>query len=424
MPRRSSGSRLNALPLGFLLGLTASLFIGLAFVVSAEASLLHVPRSRLRQYAAAGNRSAQLADDLLRDADKIRISARIVEALLLIGITASATLILERWHSLTMLVVGLAIVAVLALLCAQGMPRVVKSERILFLSVAARFFVVVELAFAPLIAVLIRRPRSRTDERADGDTRADRSGEQDHRLLRDRVADLDNITVDDIMIPRNEIAAIDIADDWDDILTLLRSTPHTRLPLCENGIDNIVGVVHMKRVAHALARGELTRDRLVDIARARDGYFTPEGTTLSDQLVNFKKDRRRVALVVDEYGDIQGLVTLEDILEEVVGEFTTSPTMLKHDLHRERDETYVVSGAASVRELNRALGWNLPVDGPRTFNGLIVEHLETIPQPGTTFQLHHLSIEILQTAENAVRSARVRRTEEVEEAEELSKGAA
>ncbi|MET0657902.1 MAG: transporter associated domain-containing protein, partial [Steroidobacteraceae bacterium] len=185
-----------------------------------------------------------------------------------------------------------------------------------------------------------------------------------------------------------------------------------------------IGVVHMKKVAHALARGELTREVLIEIARAREPYFTPEGTTLSDQLVNFKRDRRRIALVVDEYGDIQGLVTLEDILEEVVGEFTTTPTMLTREVHRESDDTYVVSGSASVRDLNRALGWTLPVDGPRTLNGLIVETLETIPQPGTTFRVGNLAIEILQTAENAVRSARVRPVADAEALPELSTGVA
>jgi Mg2+/Co2+ transporter CorB len=228
------------------------------------------------------------------------------------------------------------------------------------------------------------------------------------RRLTDKLLDLDNIKVDDIMIPRSEIASIDISDDWDTILDTLRSTPHTRLPVCENNLDNIIGILHMKKVAHALARSDLTRERLLQLAREREGYFVPEGTTLSVQLLNFQRDRRRIALVVDEYGDMLGLVTLEDILEEVVGDFTSAPGALHQDIHREADGSFVINGAISIRVLNRTLGWDLPTDGPRTLNGLILEYLETIPQPGTGLKLGNLSVEILQTADNTVRTARVR----------------
>src|SRR5690606_4004352 len=166
----------------------------------------------------------------------------------------------------------------------------------------------------------------------------------EHRArLVQSIAELEKTTVDDIMIPRNEIAWIDLNDDWDAILEILRTTPHTRLPVCEDTLDNIVGVLHMKKVAHALARGELTRELLREIAQEREGYFVPEGTTLNVQLLNFQRDRRRVALVVDEYGDIRGLVTLEDILEEIVGEFTTDPATLSKDIHKEADGSFVVT---------------------------------------------------------------------------------
>jgi Mg2+/Co2+ transporter CorB len=237
--------------------------------------------------------------------------------------------------------------------------------------------------------------------------RARASPDQRERLT-EKLLDLENMSVDDIMIPRGEIASIDLRDDWDAILDVLRSTPHTRLPVFRDNIDNVVGILHMKKVAHALARGEFTRERLIELALEREAYFTPEGTALSVQLLNFQRDRRRIALVVDEYGDIQGLVTLEDILEEIVGEFTSAPTALHKDIHGEDDGAYLVSGSVSVRVLNRALGWNLPTDGPRTLNGVILEYLETIPEPGTTLRLGELSIEILQTADNSVRTARIR----------------
>lgn len=245
-----------------------------------------------------------------------------------------------------------------------------------------------------------------------------------HRAeLVDKLLDLETITVDDIMIPRGEIANIDITDDWDTILEILRTTPHTRLPVCRGNLDNIIGILHMKKVAHALARGDFTREALLELAREREAYFVPEGTTLNVQLLNFQHDRRRIALIVDEYGDIQGLVTLEDILEEIVGEFTSGPATLHQEIHREADGSYVVNGAVNARVLNRTLGWNLPTDGPRTLNGLIVEYLETIPRPGTSLKLGDLSVEILQTTDNSVKTARIRALPPGSD-EERSKGAA
>jgi Mg2+/Co2+ transporter CorB len=249
------------------------------------------------------------------------------------------------------------------------------------------------------------------------------AAEQRTRLT-DKLLDLETITVNDIMIPRSEIANIDIADDWDTILDVLRSTPHTRLPVCRDNLDNIIGILHMKKVAHALAHGDFTRDRLQELAREREAYFVPEATTLNVQLLNFQRDRRRIALVVDEYGDILGLVTLEDILEEIVGEFTSAPATLHKDIHQDTDGSYVINGAINARVLNRTLGWSLPTNGPRTLNGLILEYLETIPEPGTSLRLGDLSIEILQTADNTVKTARVRALPDTFGEVQRSKGAA
>lgn len=256
-----------------------------------------------------------------------------------------------------------------------------------------------------------RRPARPTSIPAAGDSsntlRPGQSDAQRERLS-ERLLELATTTVDDIMIPRAEIAYLDCSDDWDSILETLRTTPHTRLPVCQGNLDNVVGMLHMKKVAHSLARGGLDREQLLELARERESYFVPEGTALNVQLLNFQRDRRRIALVVDEYGDLRGLVTLEDILEEIVGEFTSAPAALYQDIHRDSDGSYVVHGTASMRTLNRSLGWNLPTNGPRTFNGLILEYLETIPKPGTRLTLGELTIEVLQTAGNSVRTARVR----------------
>src|SRR5690606_18079162 len=193
-----------------------------------------------------------------------------------------------------------------------------------------------------------------------------------HRQMLLSVLDLAQRTVNDIMIPRQEIAAIDIRDNWDDILDQLRQTPHTRLPVYDGDLDSIIGILHMKRVAQELARGTLTPDRLVEVARNREPYFVPEGTPLNVQLANFQRNRRRLAFVVDEYGDSDGLVTLEDILEVLRGEFAAyQATVMQKGVHVEGRGGFIVNASAIIRALNRALQLQLPPDGPKTLNGLL-----------------------------------------------------
>jgi Mg2+/Co2+ transporter CorB len=229
-----------------------------------------------------------------------------------------------------------------------------------------------------------------------------------HRQMLLSILDLEQLTVNDIMVPRQEIASIDIQDSWEDLLDQLRQTPHTRLPVYDGELDNIVGILHMKRVAQELARGTLTRERLVEIARSREPYFVPEGTSLHVQLSNFQRNRRRLAFVVNEYGDIEGFVTLEDILEEIVGEFTTDPATVTHkDIHLEHPGVFIVNASATIRALNRALQWQLPTNGPKTVNGLLLEQLETIPDPGTALKVGQYQFEILQIADNAIKTVRV-----------------
>ena len=231
-----------------------------------------------------------------------------------------------------------------------------------------------------------------------------------HRQMLLSILDLEHVTVNDIMIPRQDIAAINADDNWEDILDQLRQTPHTRLPLFEGDLDNLVGIVHMKRVAQELARDTLTRDRLIELARTREPYFVPEGTSLTVQLNQFQRNRRRMAFVVDEYGDIQGFVTLEDILEEIVGEFTTDPATVTHKhVHRESAGVFIINASATVRAVNRSLGWQLPTDGPKTLNGLLVEQLETLPEAGDRVEVGEYQFEVLQIGENTIRTVRARR---------------
>ena len=208
------------------------------------------------------------------------------------------------------------------------------------------------------------------------------------------------------MVPRNDIMGIDVDDDWDDIVRDLVTNQHTRLPLFRSGIDDLIGIIHLRRVLGLLLQDELNKDSLLNLAR--EPYFIPEGTPLNRQLVAFQKAKRRIGFVVDEYGDIMGLVTLEDILEEIVGEFTTDPSMHTRHIHMEADGSYLADGAATIRHLNRSMGWKLPASGPRTLNGLVVEHCEEIPPPGTVVEMSGYKLEISEILGNMVKTVRIR----------------
>jgi Mg2+/Co2+ transporter CorB len=218
------------------------------------------------------------------------------------------------------------------------------------------------------------------------------------------ILDLEKVTVDDVMVPHNEIIGIDLDSEDGEIEAIVNHSQHTRLPVYRDTIDQVVGILHLRKLAN-LAQQDLNKDNLQRLLS--DPYFVPEGTPLSTQLVQFQRRRERIALVVDEYGDIQGIVTLEDILEEIVGEFTTDPADDEEDVVSEGADTFIVDATANIRELNRSQNWDLPTDGPKTFNGLIVELLETIPAPGTCLKINGYDVEVIETDDNRIRSVRV-----------------
>lgn len=224
------------------------------------------------------------------------------------------------------------------------------------------------------------------------------------------VLDLEKVTVDDIMVPRTEIVGIDIEDDMDEIVSQIRSVQHTRLPVFKEDVDRIIGMLHIRNAARFLIDGNLTKAALLQ--ETTDPYFVPESTPLETQLINFQAEKERIAMVVDEYGDIQGIVTLEDILEEIVGDFTTDLAATSVDIHPQEDGTFLVDGGTQIRLINRTLDWELPVDGPKTLNGLITEHLETIPDANICFTLGVYRIEIVQIHDNMIRTAKLSETPE------------
>ncbi len=229
-----------------------------------------------------------------------------------------------------------------------------------------------------------------------------------HQKMLLSILDLEHATVEDIMVPKNEIIGVDLEEDLDDILNQLRNSQHTRLPVYVESIDNVKGMLHARHIANLMSRDqdEINKDAILEMMTPV--YFVPEGTALNTQLLKFQRKKQRVGLVVDEYGDIQGLVTIEDILEEIVGEFTTDfASTTSKDIHPQDDGSYMVDGTVTIRDLNRTLKLNLPTDGPKTLSGLIVEYLETIPQPGTGLKLGDHPMEILQIKDNLIKSVKL-----------------
>ncbi|MEE9148115.1 MAG: HlyC/CorC family transporter [Candidatus Tectomicrobia bacterium] len=221
------------------------------------------------------------------------------------------------------------------------------------------------------------------------------------------ILDLEKVTVNDIMVPRNEIVGVDIDDDMNDILNLLATSQHTRLPVFKNNTDNVLGILHLRRVARFLGHETISKADLLQLAD--EPYYVPEATPLHTQLFNFQKEKQRIALVVDEYGDVQGIVTLEDILEEIVGEFTTDFASNMTEIHPQKDGSYFIDGMAVLREINRALDWDLPTEGPKTLNGFVLEHLETIPENNLCLRVGDYLIETLQIKDNVIKHLKITR---------------
>ena len=233
-----------------------------------------------------------------------------------------------------------------------------------------------------------------------------------HRDMMLSIIDLEKVTVDDIMVPRNEIIGIDLDDDWHETLNFITNLSYTRIPIYNGDIDRLVGVALMRKILPLILNEEFTPESLTDLTR--EGYFIPEGTPLTTQLLNFRKNRRRIGFVVDEYGDIQGLVTIEDILEEIVGEFTTDPSALHQDFFQDADGSFLIDGSTHIRDINRNLGIQLSTGGPRTLNGLILEHMEFIPEAGTSVKIDGYPIEIMQIKNNMVKTARIFLPEDID----------
>jgi Mg2+/Co2+ transporter CorB len=417
---------LQDIPLPWLFGILVLLLTLSGFFSSTETALMSINRYRLRHRAREGSVGARTAERLLAQPDRLIGVILVCNNFVNSAAAAIVTVISLSLGGEAYAAIGVGIFTVVLIIFGEVAPKTFGAlypER-LALPAALVYDVLLKvlypvvwatnlLANGVLRLMGISREKAGTTSLSREELRtvvAEASTVIPHRHQRMlmSILDLERINVEDIMVPRNEIAGLNVSDDWDDILDQLRDSRHTRIPVFDGSVDELVGILHMKKVARLLARGELDREQLVALAKSREPYYVPEGTSLNTQLVNFQRQRRRVAFVVDEYGDVQGLVTLEDLLEEIVGEFTSDTSSLHKDVHREKGGTFIVNASASVRTLNRKMGWSLPTSGPRTLNGLIVEYLETIPDPGTSLRVNDYSIDILQTGDNAVKTVRLK----------------
>ncbi len=414
-------------PLSLLFSLLVFLLLLSAFFSSSETALMTLNRYRLRHQARAGNRSAKLIESLLARPDRLIGLILLGNNLVNIFAASLTTIIAIRIGGDSAIAAGALILTVVILIFAEVTPKTLAAlqpERVAK-PAAYVYYPLLKLAY-PVVWLLnaisngILRLLGVSPNKLTGDAlsqeelrtvvmEASSLIPRRHKRMLLSILDLENVAVDDIMVPRNDIVGVDLDDSIDEILNQLQNSPHTRLPLYRDNLDNIVGIIHARKLIRILSSDRFDRDSLCDLAR--EPYFVPEGTPLHMQLLNFQAAKRRYALVVDEYGDIQGLVTLEDILEEIVGEFTATPITLYQDADRQPDGSYVVNGTANIRDLNRSLHWSLPTDGAKTVNGLILEELETIPSPGTTLNIDGFSLEIMQTADKAVKTVRVRSTD-------------
>lgn len=410
---------------------STSLVIALSFLVllsgffsSSETGMMALNRYRLKHLAQSGNRGAKNTQKLLERMDRLIGVILIGNNFVNIAASAIATVLCIRVFGDAGIAVATVGLTIVILIFGEVTPKTLAAlfpERIAFpasyilgalLKLLFPLVWVVNLFTTGLLKLMgVDTEDANKDHLSQDELRTivNEAGAmipKRHRDMLISILDLEKVTVNDIMVPRNEIAGIDLDDDTDAILRQLRTSQHARLPVYRGDINNIAGILHLRNTSRLLQSSEFSPEILLDLTR--DPYFIPESTPLHTQLINFQKAKRRFGIVVDEYGDVLGIATLEDILEEIVGEFTTdyaassSPDILPQD-----DGTFIIDGSTHIRTINKALAIQLPTDGPKTLNGLITEALESIPESNVCLRADGLRIEVLQIKDNVIRAAKV-----------------
>lgn len=404
-----------------------------AFFSSSETALMSLNRYRLRHLEQEGHRGAVIASQLLNRPDRLIGLILLGNNFVNILASAIATVIGIKLLGENGIVVATFALTLIVLLFAEVTPKTLAAlhpERVAFPAsyiLKPMLFVLYPLVWFTngitnrMVRLFGVSPEEaattaiNTEELRVALMEAGSLIPSRHKDMLMSILDLEKVTVNDAMVPRTEIEGLDINAPFPEIVKQLSHCGHTRLPVYEDSMDNIVGILHLRKALHLITQDNLTAGTLNSIIK--DAYFVPESTPLNTQLINFQRNRRRTGLVVDEYGDLLGLITLEDIFREIVGEFTADTIDEDKDIHPQSDGSYLINGTANIREINRNNDWSLPTEGPKTINGLVIEYLESIPDPGVSIRMDNYVIEVVQTADNAIKTVRIRHILEQDEEE-------
>ena len=413
------------IPLLALLAALVFLLVLSAFFAMAETGMMAINRYRLRALERTGHRGARLASDLLRETHKLLSVLLAGNTLVNAAITMLVGVMTIDLFGQDRVVLGVAtvVVAFLILVFAEITPKVIGARYPEQVALAASYVLkplvksfVWTLWIADLfVRCLLWLLRIPTEEMAPQRLSIEElrilvleSGQfmpKKHQSILVNLFDLEAITIEDVMTPRAQIEAVDLEASVESLLTQLTTAYHTRLVAYRGELGNLAGILHLRKVMHLLRAEEFDRKALAGLLA--EPYFVPTGTPVFAQLQYFQENRQRIALVVDEYGELQGLVTLEDIIEEIIGEFTTTTPVKSQVYAWDKDGSALVEGSSVLRELNRKLGLALPLDGPKTLNGLILEHLRDIPDAGVALKIAEVPMEIVQTQDRVVKTVRL-----------------
>ncbi|HQZ87404.1 MAG TPA: HlyC/CorC family transporter [Gammaproteobacteria bacterium] len=393
-----------------------------AFCAASETGILSLNRFRLKHLVKTEPYARRITK-LLQHPDRL-LGVILIGSTFATAISASiANQIAEHFWGELGVIISPIIVTLFLLVFAEVMPKTVaalrpeQTSRFVSLPLQVMQWLLYPLVFAAaaisstLLGLFGLKTSTKTTDAVTADelrTIVSEAGNfipSNHQSMLLSILDLENVRVEHIMIPRNEVVGIDLDDDKNEIISKLKDLQHTLLPVYRSDLDNVQGILHTRNIVKILAQRELNEQGLLSVME--EPYFVPEGTSLHTQLLNFQKNKRRMGLIVDEYGDVLGLVTLEDILEEIVGQFTTEADTEIPEVQPQEDGTFLIDGGISVRDLNRLQQWELPTDGPTTLNGLIIERLEFIPPEGTCLLIAGHPIEVVQLKENTIKIAKI-----------------
>ena len=395
-----------------------------AYFSSSETGMMSINRYRLRHLEKQKHRGAIRVSKLLATPDKLIGLILIGNNLVNIFASLIAGIIAERLYGDAGIFYAGLLLTFVILIFAEVTPKTLAAlypEKIAFpssiiLNVLLKFLYPFVLAvnwltngILKIVGISSEQREQHTLSSEELKTVVNEAGsllpKRDQGMLVS-ILELEKVTVEDIMIPRSELQGIDINDDWKIIQKRLTQANHTRVLLYRDTIDDVVGYIHMRDALKLLSKNQFTKATLV--RAVKELYFIPEGTTLNVQLLKFQHAKERLGLVVDEYGDIQGLVTLEDILEEIVGDFTTTMTpAASEEVNLQPDGSYLVDGSANIRDINKEMSWNFASDGPKTLNGLIIEHLEDIPEANLSVRVSGYPLEIIEVSDNMIKTVRI-----------------